>query len=348
MVLKIHRKNSAIVMTSRIRLARNLAHTRFSNAASCGELAEVFEKCADALSKTGKFKGGRLVKMSEISDFGKSMLVEERHATRELAGATENAGVYISKDGAASAMINEEDHLRILAVAKGQRLNALWRTVNSIDDAVEERLEYAFSPNFGYLTACPTNVGTGMRASVMLHLPALSLGGQIEKIVRGLNQLGMVVRGANGEGSDSYGAFFQLSNQQTLGISEEEIIAKIAKFTDKLVEFETNARLKTMQQTPVVIVDKIARSVAILKNCKLIDTAEAVSLLSNIRMAADMGFCKSAGDVIEDVDNAILDIQPAHLQDKFNIRESEASERDAVRAAYLNTFAAGLPEFAAK
>lgn len=286
--------------------------------------------------------------MSEISDFGKSMLVEERHATRELAGATENAGVYISKDGAASAMINEEDHLRIQAVAKGQRLNALWRTVNSIDDAVEERLEYAFSPNFGYLTACPTNVGTGMRASVMLHLPALSLGGQIEKIVRGLNQLGMVVRGANGEGSDSYGAFFQLSNQQTLGISEEEIIAKIAKFTDKLVEFETNARLKTMQQTPVVIVDKIARSVAILKNCKLIDTAEAVSLLSNIRMAADMGFCKSAGDVIEDVDNAILDIQPAHLQDKFNIRESEASERDAVRAAYLNTFAAGLPEFAAK
>ena len=168
---------------------------------------------------------------------------------------------------------------------------------------------------------------------------------QIEKIVRGLNQLGMVVRGANGEGSESYGAFFQLSNQQTLGMSEPDIISKILKFGGKLAEFETNARLKLMQQSPLVLVDKIERSAALLKHCRLIDTAEAVSLLSNVRLAADMGFCKSAGALIKSVDAAIVDIQPSHLQHKFNIRESEPSERDAVRASYLNAFAETLPDF---
>lgn len=345
MELKIHRKNSAIIMTSRIRLARNLAHSHFANAASPEELSSIFEKCASALSKVSKFRGGRLVKMSEISEFGKGILVEERHATRELVGASDSAGVYISKDGATSAMINEEDHLRIQSVADGQRLSSIWRTVNAVDDAVEANLEYAYSDKFGYLTACPTNVGTGMRASVMMHLPALVMAGQMEKIVRGLNQLGMVVRGANGEGSEPCGAFFQLSNQQTLGISEGDIIKKIAKFADKLVEFETNARLKMLQENPIVLVDKTERAIALLRHCKLVDTAEAVALLSNIRLAADMGFCKSPAALIEDIDRVILDIQPSHLQQKFNIRESEPSERDAVRAAYLNDFASFLPRF---
>ena len=336
MELKIHRKNSAIIMTSRIRLARNLAHSHFANAASPEELSSIFEKCASALSKVPKFRGGRLVKMSEISEFGKGILVEERHATRELVGASDSAGVYISKDGATSAMINEEDHLRIQSVADGQRLSSIWRTVNAVDDAVEANLEYAYSDKFGYLTACPTNVGTGMRASVMMHLPAL---------VSGLNQLGMVVRGANGEGSEPCGAFFQLSNQQTLGISEGDIIKKIAKFADKLVEFETNARLKMLQENPIVLVDKTERAIALLRHCKLVDTAEAVALLSNIRLAADMGFCKSPARIIEDIDRVILDIQPSHLQQKFNIRESEPAERDAVRAAYLNDFASFLPRF---
>ncbi len=343
--LKPHKKNSAIIVTSRIRLARNLAHSRFANSASPEELSAIFDKCVHALSKVRKFKDGRLVRMSEISDFGKGMLMEERHVTRELLMAADFAGVYISKDGKASAMINEEDHLRIQAVAEGQCLNSIWRTVNAIDDAVEETLEYAFNDRFGYLTACPTNVGTGMRASLMMHLPALSTTEQIEKIVRGLNQLGMVVRGANGEGSESYGAFFQLSNQQTLGMSEPDIISKILKFGGKLAEFETNARLKLMQQSPLVLVDKIERSATLLKHCRLIDTAEAVSLLSNVRLAADMGFCKSAGALIKSVDAAIVDIQPSHLQHKFNIRESEPSERDAVRASYLNAFAETLPDF---
>lgn len=345
---KIHKKNSAVIMTSRIRLARNLAGLRFSNAADSADLSRVFEKCAAALAKTRKFKGGTLVKMSEISDFGKGILLEERHATHELVRASEHAGVFISKDGTASAMINEEDHLRIQAVAKGQCLNAIWRVVNAIDDSVEADVEYAFGENIGYLTACPTNVGTGMRASLMMHLPALVISEQIEKIVRGLNQLGMVMRGANGEGSDSYGAFFQLSNQQTLGMSEGDIIKKIIKFGGKLVEFETNARLKLLQQNPIVLVDKFSRSIAILKNCKLIDTAEAISLLSNIRLAADMGFCKNPTSVIESVDAAMLDVQPSHLQQKFNIRESEAGERDAVRASFLNGFADKLPEISVK
>ncbi len=342
--IKMHKKNSSIVMTSRIRLARNVAGVRFPQAASPDEQSKILDTCFNALSKVAKFKGGEFVKMSEISEFGRGILIENRLASRELPYGSPASGVYYSSDFSVSAMINEEDHLRIQTVAKGQTLKTLWRTLNAVDTAVEKNIEYAFSSEFGYLTACPSNVGTGMRASLMIHLPALVIAGLMDKIIRGLNQLGMVARGADGEGSDSYGAFFQLSNQQTLGVSENDIIEKIIKFGEKLSEFEINARLKILQDTPIVLVDKFSRALAILKSCKLIDTAEAMSHLSVIRLAADMGFIKGASALIENIDAVMLDIKPAHLQKKFNIRESEAVERDKIRAAYLNQFASNIPE----
>ena len=343
-----HKKNSSIIMTSRIRLARNIAGKRFANSASPDELANIYDICFNALSKARQFKGGECVKMSEISEFGRAMLIEDKLASRELPAGSPASGVFYSADYSLSAMINEEDHLRVQALGVKQCLKSLWRKLNATDDAIEKNIEYAYSDDFGYLTACPTNVGTGMRASLMMHLPALALTEQMEKIARGLNQLGMVVRGADGEGSDSYGAFFQISNQQTLGMSEDDIIKKIIKFGEKVCEFEINARLKLWQDSPIILQDKISRAIAILKNCKLIDTAETMEHLSTLRLCADMGLMQDATYAINMIDEVMLDIKPAHIQRKFNIREIDSQERDKVRASYLNSVVKALPKLKIK
>ena len=342
--IKLHKENSSIIMTSRVRLARNMAGQRFTNSATPDELTGIYNACFNAISKVRQFKGGENVKMSEISELGRGLLLEDRLISRELPFGVPTSGVFYNEDTSMSAMINEEDHLRIQAINDGLCLKSLWRKLNALDDAIEKNLEYAYSADFGYLTACPTNVGTGMRASIMMHLPALALTEQMEKIARGLNQLGMVVRGADGEGSDSYGAFFQLSNQQTLGLSEDEIIQKIIKFAEKVCEFEINARLKLWQDSPIILRDKIARAYAVLGNCKLIDTGEAISHLSTIRLCADMGFIPNAHSVIKMIDDLMLEIKPSHLQIKFNTGEIDSQERDKVRAIFVNDVVASLPK----
>ncbi len=330
------KKNSRIAITSRIRLARNLAGHKFANAASLDEMREILRVCADALGKTKKFKNAAYFNMSEISDFSRELLLEDRAISRELTENTEAKAAFVSKDKRTSAMINEEDHLRIQTMSEGLSLASIWRSINLLDDAIEEHLEFAFSSSYGYLTACPTNVGTGMRASVMLHLPALVMSEQMDKIVRGVNQLGMVVRGANGEGSDSYGSFFQLSNQQTLGISEGDIVKKITRFAKKLSEFEVNARQKLRQENPAVLADKIERARAVLCACRLVDTAEATMCLSHLRMAADMGLFEGGDALIDKLDKLILQIRPSHLQEFFNVFKCSALERDEMRAKFLN------------
>ena len=330
------KNNSRIAITSRIRLARNLAGHKFANAASREEMGEILRVCAEALGKTRKFKNGAFFNMSEISDISRELLFEDRAISRELAENTDFKAVFVSKDKNTSAMINEEDHLRIQTMSAGLSLGSIWRSINLLDDAIEEHLEFAFSSNYGYLTACPTNVGTGMRASVMLHLPALVMSEQMDKIVRGVNQLGMVVRGANGEGSDSYGAFFHLSNQQTLGISESNIVKKITRFAKRLSDFEVNARKKLGQDNPKFLEDKIERARAVLCACKLIDTAEATACLSHLRMAVDMGLFEGGDGLIDSIDGLILKIRPSHLQSEFKSFDSTASERDEMRARLLN------------
>jgi len=335
--------NSAIFMMSRIRLARNLAGEKFSNAAGARQLEAIYRKCSDALVKVRRLKDGKVSRMEELTPFARDMLVEDRTVSKELADGGTGKGAFISKDGSAAVMINEEDHLRIQVIARGNALPALWRSVNALDDAIEEHVEYAFSADCGYQTACPTNVGTGMRASLMMHLPALVLTDQMDKIIRGVNQLGMVVRGANGEGSDSFGAIFQLSNQQTLGMTEADIVKKISRFGKKIAEFETNARLKLEQDKPLILADKFSRARAVLESCRMIDTAEAMSCLSNLRLASDMGFLGGA-ETIELIDSLFLDIQPSHLQLRFGIHDASPAERDALRASLLNSQARALPK----
>ena len=317
-------------------MARNLAGHKFVNSATEKELLEICDVCQKALSEVRRFKDGEFFVIDKITEFNRSLLVGNRLASKELMEGGAGKGVYVTKDMTASAMINEEDHLRMQVLANGMALSSVWRSINALDNAVEERLEFDFSSNYGYLTACPTNVGTGMRASLMMHLPALVFSEQMDKVIRGVNQLGMVVRGSNGEGSESYGAIFQLSNQQTLGISEEEIVKKISKFGKKLVEFEINARKKLMNENPLLILDKVARAEAILKSCKLIDTAEAITCISNLRLAADMGLIKGNIFFIDTLDSLMRNIQPSHIQAVMKRYDATPDERDQMRAQYLN------------
>ena len=337
-----HKENSAIIISSRIRLARNLAGRRFVSSMDEGQLRKVYAECAGALRKIGKLRGYTLYDMGELSDFDREMLAEGRIISKELEDADKGRGAYVSRSGSTSVFINEEDHIRIQTIDAGLELDSLYKKADAIDDEIEKRLEYAYSDDIGYITSCPTNMGTGMRASVMLHLPALSADLQIEKITRGLNQLGMVVRGANGEGSDSVNAFFQLSNQQTLGISEAEIIEKIKTFCKKICQFEIDARYKALEEDPLAVFDKFLRARATLESCKLIDSEEAVANLSVLRLAADMNFMGNSDGVIEKIDELSEDVLPCHLQNLLDV-SAVSERRDALRARYLNAEVAELP-----
>lgn len=340
---KKRRVNSAIFISTRIRLARNLAGKKFVNALSKLELLNVLDICESAFAGVRKFAGGRFYRVEEMSELNRNMLVEDRLASRELVENNQARGLYVSADNSCAAMVNEEDHLRIQTFAKGLNFNSTVRAANAIDDGFEKMIEYAFSPIFGYLTACPTNVGTGLRASVMMHLPALSLSELMEQIIRGLGQLGICVRGASGEGSDSFGSIYQISNQHTLGISEANIVKKIGKFVRKIAEFEINARNKLAWENPLLLDDKFNRAAAILASCKLIDTSEAVSQLSYLRLKADMSRSPEAENFISQIDDMIVKVQPSHLQTYFESYSADLQERDSLRAKLLNSFAASIP-----
>ncbi len=343
-----HKADSAIVISSRIRLARNLVGKRFVSSASPAQLSEIYKDCVAAISKTKRFKNARLCNMSQITPFERSFLAESRAISKELETVEENKGAFIAKDGKLSAFINEEDHIRIQVIGAGLALNSLYKTASQVDDEIEELLEFAYSADIGYITSCPTNMGTGLRASVMMHLPALSMNYQIEKIVRGLNQMGMVVRGSNGEGSDSFDGYYQLSNQQTLGVSEEELLKKIQTFAKKLCQFEIDARYKILEDNPIVLVDKFLRARAILENCKLIDSDEALANLSTLRLAADMNFMGDGALVLDVLDELSTRLLPSHLQNFINDTSVDSQERDEIRANILNQEISKLPDFKIK
>jgi protein arginine kinase len=237
-------------------------------------------------------------------------------------------------------MINEEDHLRIQVLRAGFQLKKAWNAINDFDSALEEKLDYAFSPRWGYLTACPTNLGTGMRASAMMHLPALVISGQMEKIVRAVNQLGMVVRGLFGEGSDASGSIFQISNQTTLGEPEEEIIKRLQSVLQSIIEHELNARQKLLEADPRKLFDKIGRAYGILQHSHVLSSAEAMNLLSLLRLGIDLQiFPEDSRPVI---DRLFIEAQPGHVQHAVQ-HDLEAGERDGMRATRLRDEFARFP-----
>jgi protein arginine kinase len=325
---------AAIVLMTRVRLARNVAGFSFPGWAKPAQRDEILQACRTAITATPQMKRCFNVAIGELSDLEKQILVERHLISRELSGAKAGAGVIISKDQALSVMMNEEDHLRIQVLRSGFQLKKAWNTINDLDSAIEEHLDFAFSPTLGYLTACPTNLGTAMRASAMMHLPALVISNQMEKVVRAVNQLGMVVRGLFGEGSDASGSIFQISNQTTLGESEDEIIKRLSSVLQSIIEHELNAREKLLEADSGKLLDKVGRAYGILQNSHVLSSSEAMNLLSLIRLGIDLGAFPDANRCV--IDRLFIEAQPGHLQHAQK-GEFEPGQRDVLRASRLRS-----------
>ena len=330
---------SSVVISSRLRLARNLKNYTFPNRANIAQKCDILSNIETVLKDIPYMKKGYFFKMEELSSLEKKMLVERHWISRELSEIDEGSAVSISSDHLCSVMINEEDHLRIQFIKNGFNLNALWKTVNDFDDLLEDKLPYAFSKDLGYITACPTNLGTGLRASVMMHLPGLYISDNIEKVIRASNQLGLAVRGLFGEGSDASGHIYQISNQQTLGESEKDILDRLAGVLKNIIEHELNARIKYYEKNKEILIDKIHRSFGILQNCHLINSDEAMNHLSFMRMAIDLGFLPEEFRRL--IDYLFIEIQPGHIQ--YPDSNISVELRDIKRAELLRNNFNKLP-----
>jgi protein arginine kinase len=268
----------------------------------------------------------------------------ERHlVSKELAAGKIGAAV-ISRDQTCSVMVNEEDHLRIQVVKAGWHLRGTWHIAEQLDDALGGALKLAFSDRLGYLTACPTNVGTGLRASAMVHLPGLCLAGHMDKVTRALNQDGLAVRGWLGEGTEAAGNVFQISNQQTLGLSEDAILKHLGGWIKHVVEQEWNARRKLAQEEGEKFVDRLARSLGVLRSARLLTSSEAMNMLSHLRLACDMGCLPEERRHL--VDRLMIEGQPAHVQARAG-QELDSDGRDRRRAAVVREALKDFPEVGA-
>lgn len=331
---------SAVVLMTRIRLARNLARMPFPGWAKEAQRRDVFATCLQAVSSLPQMKRGLAIASEDISDLERQILVERHLISRELTHGKPGSGVVISKDQSCAVMINEEDHLRIQVLRSGFQFKKVWNTIDALDTELEEHLDYAFSPQRGYLTACPTNLGTAIRASTMMHLPALVISGQMEKVVRAVNQLGMAVRGLFGEGSDASGSIFQISNQTTLGESEEDIIKHLTGVLNTIIEQELNARERLIDSEPTKLFDKIGRAYGILQHGYLLNSGEAMNLLSLIRLGIDLGVFPDVQRAV--VDRLFIECQPGHIQHTAK-GSVEAGQRDVLRGKLLRLEFAKLP-----
>jgi protein arginine kinase len=334
----------AIVLTTRIRLARNITGQPFPGWAKEAQRSAMLAESLAVVTELSQMKKGLSLTVEELSDLEKQILVERHLISRELGNAKRGSGVVISRDQSAAVMINEEDHLRIQVMRAGFQLKKVWNAINAIDTEIEGQLDYAFSPTLGYLTACPTNLGTGMRASAMMHLPALVISSQMEKVVRAVNQLGMAVRGLFGEGSDASGSIFQISNQTTLGESEEDIIKRLSSVLNTIIEHELNARARLMEADSGRLFDKIGRAFGILQNGRLLTSSEAMNLLSLVRLGVDLGVFSEARRTV--VDRLFIEAQPGHIQYAAH-GAFESAQRDQLRAQFLRAESAnfGQPDF---
>ena len=321
--------NSDIVMSSRIRLARNLAKYPFSHWASKKEQEEVLETAKQAVSSSEKIKTSLCLDIGKLDTIDRQFLVERHLMSKEHTVNSENKGLCIGEREVVSIMINEEDHMRIQVMKSGFDLRDAWYIINEIDDELGELLEYAYEPNFGYLTACPTNAGTGMRASVMLHLPSLVMTKQIGKVLQAITKLSLTARGLYGEGTEASGNFFQISNQVSLGHKEEDVIDNIERIIKQVVDHEQSAREALVSQNKDVLVDRIWRAYGTLKSAHIITSDETIDLLSLVRLGVDMNLIKKLDRAL--INELFIIIQPAHLQ-KIEKKKLTPNQRDAKRA----------------
>ena len=323
---------SDIVMSSRVRLARNLAHYPFVSRANEQEKTEIEKFLKDRIATVPVGKSLEYIDVGHLEEVDRQFLVERQLISREHADAQGARGVAIDGLEQVSLMVNEEDHLRIQCMHSGLDLKGAWEQINTVDEQIEKVVPYAFHPRWGYLTACPTNVGTGIRVSVMLHLPALVMTRQIEKVFRSLHKIQLAVRGLYGEGSQAMGDFYQISNQTTLGKNEEELIEQVGDVGPVLIDYERRAREFLIRESQQNVHDQVSRAFGILRTAQTISAEETMQLLSRVRMGVLLGLI---GDVkISDINVLLVRTQPAHLQ-KLRGEELDTADRNIERARYL-------------
>jgi protein arginine kinase len=318
-----------IVMSSRVRLARNLKQAAFPGWAKKLERIRLLELLRPAIEALPEMKGAFSGTMDSLSSLDKQILVERHLISREHAAKNAGSGLVLNREETLCFMINEEDHLRMQALRPGLQLRQAWAAIDQADSALEKKLDYAFSPELGYLTACPTNLGTGIRVSAMLHLPGLVLAEQINPIIQSVNKLGLAVRGLYGEGTEALGNVFQVSNQMTLGESEGAIVERLEKVLAQIIEHEENARATLLEKKPKMVYNHIGRAYGILANAHSISSKETMNLLSLMRVGVDIGSFPGVDRSL--VDELFILTQPAHLQ-KQHSEKLSAEERDLLRA----------------
>ncbi|MEM1085254.1 MAG: protein arginine kinase [Verrucomicrobiota bacterium] len=326
--------DNAIVLTSRIRLARNLAGAPFPGWAKKNERAEALEELRPAVEGLRCMKEPFSQELDSLNSVQKQVMVERHLISREHAARGEGSAAVIERRQSIAIMLNEEDHIRMQSIRPGLELTAAYEALADVDDQLADQLEYAFDHELGYLTTCPTNLGTGMRGSAMLHLPALVLSDQIGQVLQAVNKIGLAVRGIFGEGTESLGNLFQISNQSTLGESEETILRRLERVISQVATHERNARGKLVEDDPDMICDKIGRAYGVLRNAWIIDSKEALNRLSLLRLGGDLGIFPD--DTVRLCDELLMEIQPAHLQ-MHSGRKLGPEERDTIRAEIVRS-----------
>lgn len=347
-----------IVVSSRIRLARNIAGYKFLSHCSNTEKAEILEKLKNVLMSLELGDKASYICVDKAPTLSRHFLVERHLISRHHAFGKGPRGVVMVQREFFTAMINEEDHLRLQVLKAGCQLSQCAEQINKIDDMIEEKIDFAFSPKYGYLTACPTNLGTGIRISVMLHLPALKMTGQIEKFFNAARAMSLAVRGLFGEGTEASSDLYQISNQVTLGIAESDIIAKFENtIITEIVEYENAARKQLLSRQSNILDDKISRAMALLQNAHLISSQEALFLLSHLRLGINMhkymgastpaieklytlcgsGLSDKATPLsIATINRLFMLTLPAHLQMNYG-KTLDPTHRDALRAQIIRS-----------
>ena len=331
--LKGEGPDARIVVSSRVRFARNLRGFTFPGRADAQTRIRVRDSVGKAIEGSRLMQGSLTVRLDEIGELDRQFLVERHLSSREHARGDEGSALVVGDQEILSIMVNEEDHLRIQTLRSGFQLGRAIEEISELDDELEEQLEYAFLPTVGYLTSCPTNVGTGLRASVMMHLPGLVIANQINQVLQAIAKLGLAVRGLYGEGTEASGNLFQISNQVTLGMSEGDIVDNLGKVISQIVEHEKKAQQALFKRSLKALEDRVYRAHGLLTGARVITSKETIELLSALKLGLDFHLI---GLDLGTINELFIVTQPAHLQ-KLAGRELKPEERDIFRADLIRS-----------
>lgn len=325
------KRSDDIVISTRIRLARNIKGIPFPNAMTDEQKKQTTKQIKDAVigGNSTLSSAFEYLDLDRLSAIDKQALTEQHMMSPDMLNGSGRA-LLLSKDKTMSIMLLEEDHIRLQIIMSGMALDTAWETADKVDDVIEENIEYAFDNEFGYLTSCPTNTGTGLRASVMMHLPALSMTGNLSKVISSATNLGIAVRGLYGEGSKAYGDLYQFSNQVTMGMSETEIINKLKNIVDQIIDLEKQTRNRLTESDKTALEDKVCRSYGTLRYARTISSAEAKSLLSDVMLGQNLGILEKDISPIE----LMIRTEPALMMKSAN-HELSAKDRDTYRAQFI-------------